>query len=125
MDLAGFRRARGRRSFIEQQPAQGAQVVEQTTAGAEMLFQLRDDKTEIVERLEALLRKTAVEISTLNGCAVEVERIRTGLHLLPLRAADRETPARFRCWQMDGQILATRRYLPPYAVQVSAQDVNL
>jgi N-carbamoyl-L-amino-acid hydrolase len=45
---------------------------------AEMLFQIRDDNSESVERLEALLRKIAAEIATASGCDIEIERIRTG-----------------------------------------------
>jgi N-carbamoyl-L-amino-acid hydrolase len=45
---------------------------------AEMLFQVRDDNPEIVERLEALLREIATEIGAASGCDVEVNRIRTG-----------------------------------------------
>jgi N-carbamoyl-L-amino-acid hydrolase len=45
---------------------------------AEILFQVRDDDTAIVERLEALLRETATQIAAASGCGVEVERIRTG-----------------------------------------------
>jgi beta-ureidopropionase / N-carbamoyl-L-amino-acid hydrolase len=46
--------------------------------GAEMLFQIRDDNAEIVERLEALLCEIAAEIAAASGCGVEVKRIRTG-----------------------------------------------
>ena len=45
---------------------------------AEMLFQIRDDNSEIIERLEALLHEIAAEIATASGCDIEVERIRTG-----------------------------------------------
>jgi N-carbamoyl-L-amino-acid hydrolase len=45
---------------------------------AEMLFQIRDDNSGIVERLEALLREIATETAAASGCSVEVERIRTG-----------------------------------------------
>ena len=45
---------------------------------AEMLFQIRDDNSGIVERLEALLREIATETAVASGCSVEVERIRTG-----------------------------------------------
>jgi beta-ureidopropionase / N-carbamoyl-L-amino-acid hydrolase len=45
---------------------------------AEILFQLRDDNSEIVARLEALLHTLAGEISAASGCGVEVTRIRTG-----------------------------------------------
>jgi len=45
---------------------------------AEMLFQIRDDSPEAVERLEARLRELAAESGTASGCDVEVERIRTG-----------------------------------------------
>jgi beta-ureidopropionase / N-carbamoyl-L-amino-acid hydrolase len=45
---------------------------------AELLFQIRDDNTEIVERLEALLQEIAGNIAATYGCGVEVKRIRTG-----------------------------------------------
>ena len=45
---------------------------------AEVLFQVRDDNTAVVERLEALLRQLAAEIGEASGCSAEVERIRTG-----------------------------------------------
>jgi beta-ureidopropionase / N-carbamoyl-L-amino-acid hydrolase len=44
----------------------------------EMLFQIRDDDPEVIERLEALLREIAYETGTRNGCAFEIKRIRTG-----------------------------------------------
>jgi N-carbamoyl-L-amino-acid hydrolase len=45
---------------------------------ADMLFQIRDDNSAIVERLEALLREIAAGIAAASSCSVEVERIRTG-----------------------------------------------
>ncbi len=45
---------------------------------AEMLFQIRDDNREIVERLETLLRDLAAEVSAMGRCSAEVTRIRTG-----------------------------------------------
>jgi len=45
---------------------------------ADMLFQIRDDDSEIIGRLEALLHGIAAEISAASGCGVEVKRIRTG-----------------------------------------------
>jgi N-carbamoyl-L-amino-acid hydrolase len=45
---------------------------------AEILFQIRDDNSAIVERLEALLRELAAEVGTASRCSVEVARIRTG-----------------------------------------------
>jgi N-carbamoyl-L-amino-acid hydrolase len=45
---------------------------------ADILFQIRDDNSEIVERLEALLREIAAEIAAARSCSVVVERIRTG-----------------------------------------------
>jgi N-carbamoyl-L-amino-acid hydrolase len=45
---------------------------------AELLFQVRDDNSEIVENLESLLRGIAAEMAAANGCSVEVKRIRTG-----------------------------------------------
>jgi len=44
----------------------------------EMLFQVRDDDPEIVERLEALLREIATEIAVASRCGVDVKRLRTG-----------------------------------------------
>ncbi len=46
--------------------------------GAEILFQIRDDNSGIVERLEALLREIAGEISAASRCGIEVRCIRTG-----------------------------------------------
>jgi len=45
---------------------------------AEMLFQIRDDNPEVIERLEKLLRNMAAEAATTGRCPVEVMRIRTG-----------------------------------------------
>ena len=45
---------------------------------AEMLFQIRDDNSETVEGLQALLREIATEVGATSGCGVEVKRIRTG-----------------------------------------------
>jgi len=45
---------------------------------AEILFQIRDDTTEVVERLEGLLRTIAGDVAAQSGCSVEVKRIRTG-----------------------------------------------
>ena len=45
---------------------------------AEILFQVRDDDSQIVEHLEALLREIAAGIGATSGCDVEVKRIRTG-----------------------------------------------
>ena len=45
---------------------------------AEMLFQIRDDNPEIIERLEMLLRDLAAEVSGMGRCSAEVTRIRTG-----------------------------------------------
>src|SRR5579872_7493637 len=47
-------------------------------ARAEMLFQIRDDNPDVVERLEDLLREIAAAIGDLSGCSVEVTRLRTG-----------------------------------------------
>jgi N-carbamoyl-L-amino-acid hydrolase len=44
----------------------------------EMLFQIRDDNPDVVERLEALLREIAAEIAAASRCDVDVKRIRTG-----------------------------------------------
>jgi beta-ureidopropionase / N-carbamoyl-L-amino-acid hydrolase len=46
--------------------------------GAEILFQIRDDNSGTVERLEALLRGIAGEISAASRCGIEVRCIRTG-----------------------------------------------
>jgi N-carbamoyl-L-amino-acid hydrolase len=45
---------------------------------AEMLFQIRDDNPEVIDRLETLLRDTAAEVGARGRCSVEVRRIRTG-----------------------------------------------
>jgi beta-ureidopropionase / N-carbamoyl-L-amino-acid hydrolase len=45
---------------------------------AEMLFQMRDDDPNVIERLEAHLRRMAAEVTAEGRCGVEVERIRTG-----------------------------------------------
>jgi N-carbamoyl-L-amino-acid hydrolase len=45
---------------------------------AEILFQIRDDNSGTVERLEALLRVIAGEISAASRCGIEVKCIRTG-----------------------------------------------
>jgi N-carbamoyl-L-amino-acid hydrolase len=43
-----------------------------------MLFQIRDDDPDVIERLEDLLRSMATEVSAQGRCSVTVERIRTG-----------------------------------------------
>lgn len=45
---------------------------------ATMLFQIRDDDPDVVERLEVLLHAFAVEFSQRGPCAVTVKRIRAG-----------------------------------------------
>jgi N-carbamoyl-L-amino-acid hydrolase len=45
---------------------------------AEMLFQVRDDDPDVIDRLEDLLRSMAAEVSAQGRCSVGVERIRTG-----------------------------------------------
>ncbi len=45
---------------------------------AEMLFQIRDDNPEVIDRLETLLRDSAAEVGAKCRCSVEVMRIRTG-----------------------------------------------
>jgi len=45
---------------------------------AEMLFQIRDDDTGVIERLENLLRSMAAEVSAQSRCSVTVELLRTG-----------------------------------------------
>ncbi|WP_338832105.1 Zn-dependent hydrolase [Bradyrhizobium sp. 27S5] len=47
--------------------------------GADMLFQIRDDNPEVIARLEAQLHRLAAEATAQGRCAVEVERIRTGV----------------------------------------------
>ncbi len=46
--------------------------------GAEMLFQIRDDDPDVIDRLENLLRSMAAEVSAQGRCDVAVERLRTG-----------------------------------------------
>lgn len=46
---------------------------------AEMLFQMRDDDPAVIERLESLLRSMAASASAQGRCAVEVDRIRSGV----------------------------------------------
>ena len=46
--------------------------------GADLLFQIRDDNSAVVDRLERLLHGIAAEISTTSGCRIEVKCIRTG-----------------------------------------------
>ena len=45
---------------------------------ADLLFQIRDDNSEVVERLEVLLGEIAAAITSTSGCGIEVKRIRTG-----------------------------------------------
>jgi beta-ureidopropionase / N-carbamoyl-L-amino-acid hydrolase len=45
---------------------------------AEMLFQMRDDDPEVIDRLENLLRDMAAEAGGQGRCTVAVERLRTG-----------------------------------------------
>ena len=45
---------------------------------AEMLFQMRDDDPAVIGRLEDLLEDMAAEVTAQGGCAVTVERLRTG-----------------------------------------------
>jgi beta-ureidopropionase / N-carbamoyl-L-amino-acid hydrolase len=45
---------------------------------AEMLFQIRDDDLDVIDRLEKLLRGMAAEVSAQGRINVAVERIRTG-----------------------------------------------
>jgi len=47
-------------------------------ARAEMLFQIRDDDTRVIERLEDLLQSMAAEVGAQGRCHVAVERLRTG-----------------------------------------------
>jgi beta-ureidopropionase / N-carbamoyl-L-amino-acid hydrolase len=46
--------------------------------GAEMLFQIRDADSAVIERLEEKLRGMAAEVSAQGPCSITVERIRTG-----------------------------------------------
>ena len=45
---------------------------------AEMLFQIRDDDSAVIDRLEDLLRTMAAEMTAQGRCSVQLERIRTG-----------------------------------------------
>lgn len=45
---------------------------------AEMLFQIRDDDSAVIDRLETLLRMMAEEATAKGPCSVTMERIRTG-----------------------------------------------
>jgi beta-ureidopropionase / N-carbamoyl-L-amino-acid hydrolase len=45
---------------------------------AEMLFQIRDDDPQVIERLEDLLQSMAAEVGAQGRCTVAVERVRTG-----------------------------------------------
>jgi N-carbamoyl-L-amino-acid hydrolase len=45
---------------------------------AEMLFQIRDDDPEVVERLEKTLHSMAAEVTAQGRCSVAIERLRTG-----------------------------------------------
>jgi N-carbamoyl-L-amino-acid hydrolase len=45
---------------------------------AEMLFQIRDDDPEVIERLEQTLRTMAAEVTAQGRCGVTIERLRTG-----------------------------------------------
>jgi beta-ureidopropionase / N-carbamoyl-L-amino-acid hydrolase len=45
---------------------------------AEMLFQIRDDNPEVIERLEKLLQDIAAEVAAKSRCAVQVARLREG-----------------------------------------------
>ena len=45
---------------------------------AEILFQIRDDNPEIIERLEELLRDLTAEVSAMGRCSAELSRVRTG-----------------------------------------------
>jgi N-carbamoyl-L-amino-acid hydrolase len=45
---------------------------------AKMLFQIRDDDPDVIDRLEDLLRSMAAEVSAQGRCIVKVECLRTG-----------------------------------------------
>lgn len=47
--------------------------------GAEMIFQMRDVDSAVIERLEEKLRAMAAEATTRGPCSVTVERLRTGM----------------------------------------------
>jgi N-carbamoyl-L-amino-acid hydrolase len=47
--------------------------------GAEMLFQMRDVDSAVIERLEEKLRTMAAEATSRGPCGVTVERLRTGM----------------------------------------------
>src|SRR5689334_11662830 len=47
--------------------------------GAEMLFQMRDVDSAVIERLEEKLRAMAAEVTARGPCSVTVERLRTGM----------------------------------------------
>jgi N-carbamoyl-L-amino-acid hydrolase len=49
---------------------------------AEMLFQIRDDDPAVIDRLEALLRTMANEVTAQGRCSVTLERLRTGVPAL-------------------------------------------
>jgi beta-ureidopropionase / N-carbamoyl-L-amino-acid hydrolase len=44
-----------------------------------MLFQIRDENPDVIERLEDVLQSMAAGASAQGGCGVAVERIRTGV----------------------------------------------
>ena len=46
---------------------------------AEMLFQIRDEDPAVIERLEAVLRSMAADVTAQGRCRVAVERLRTGV----------------------------------------------
>jgi N-carbamoyl-L-amino-acid hydrolase len=46
--------------------------------GAEMLFQIREDDPDVVDRLEEALRTMAAEVTAQGRCSVAIERLRTG-----------------------------------------------
>jgi N-carbamoyl-L-amino-acid hydrolase len=46
---------------------------------AEMLFQIRDDDPDVIDRLEQKLRSMAAEVSAQGRCTVTVERLRIGV----------------------------------------------
>jgi N-carbamoyl-L-amino-acid hydrolase len=60
---------------------------------AEMLFQIRDDNPDVIDRLETLLRDMAAEASAQGRCTVAVERLRTGAPALMNAAFQRAIEA--------------------------------
>src|SRR5579872_1382434 len=73
-----FPHARGREPYGQPAALRSIPAPSIIPGRAEMLFQIRDDNPDVVERLEDLLRQIAAAIGDLSGCSVEVTRLRTG-----------------------------------------------